>query len=609
MRLRRVRPVAVAAVVALAAVSMRPALRADLDLDRFPGMFALYEANRDQAKPNYITVDFLLLAYSMLVENAAMQMEDALAADVRALLDGTATRLAAMSAEDAAVSGARDYIAVLRALAAGSAEVPGGAARPDAVGRELALVRGAAGPAESPLFEQAIDYSQFLPRGRYARTPAASQYFQAMRYAGTVPFPLRASEATGITDADADRLTAQALTISRVISKTGDLRKRFDRIARDLAWFAGPADDLTVTDYAPHADANSSSRMAQTRARMTRAFDGRAPLVIGGAIALDKVEAGLTPADVLLGWRLFPLRITPDAPAMQALVYGGTPALTYKGTATPRSVGTIGGRPVKVFPLAEELMAILGSEEAGARLDATDDRNYESYSKAAAAAKDVLSEGEPSLPASHVDLLRRMLASRVSEPAVRLTRALGFWTLHRHVFVLTAKQSYTGVEKSLTFDEAREAGWLEPDVETLTALRATARELQRRLPGDLGQPFAEFGALLDKCVSLAREQLSGKVPKADARRFLNDLDRALSDLTRRADAPLVVDVHTDASSGRVLQEALAWPSVVSALIPSGKEPAVGARFAHREFTRPLSARLTDEAWEKELLAAAAKESR
>ena len=300
---------------------------------------------------------------------------------------------------------------------------------------------------------------------------------------------------------------------------------------------------------------------------------------------------------------MFPLPITPEAPALQALVYGAPEPLVYRGTVTPRSLGMIGGRGVKAFPLGDELMALLGSPVAEARLDATDERNYEGYARAFAAARAALLAPPDSLPARHIQLLRRIAGSRRADPGVRLTTALAFWTLHRHLFVLNAKQSYTGVEKGLSVDPAREAGWLEADVEVLAELRSTVREVQRRLPGQAAEPLAAFGKLLDRCLALARDDAAGKTPSAAARAFLNTVDRDLFELIGRADGPLVVDVHTDASSGDVLEEALDWPSTATTRLPSGIA-AVGGRLAHREFKRPLPSRLTDEAWDAELRQAA-----
>jgi hypothetical protein len=62
---------------------------------------------------------------------------------------------------------------------------------------------------------------------------------------------------------------------------------------------------------------------------------------------------------------------------------------------------------------------------------------------------------------------------------------------------------------------------------------------------------------------------------------------------------LVADVHTDAYNGRVLEEAVGNPCKVYAVIPFYGEQylAVGACYSYYEFTKPMSARMTDEEWQ------------
>lgn len=69
------------------------------------------------------------------------------------------------------------------------------------------------------------------------------------------------------------------------------------------------------------------------------------------------------------------------------------------------------------------------------------------------------------------------------------------------------------------------------------------------------------------------------------------------------DAPLVVDLHTEATSQRVLAAGLGAPLVITV----GQEPALrGARFHCYEFTQPLAQRLTDTTWQALLKAGQAQ---
>ena len=180
---------------------------------RTPGMFGVYEQNRTEGISNYITEDFLLLAYSMIRQETGARVEE------KVLMPALTTLVLGLKAgggkEASPVAIAnRDFVAILDALLHGKGAVEG-AGDPKRAGEELALILGAGGIARSPLWEKEIDYSQFLPRGPYTDTPARKAYFRAFRYASGILFHLKESRATGVSAAMANRMTGQALALMR----------------------------------------------------------------------------------------------------------------------------------------------------------------------------------------------------------------------------------------------------------------------------------------------------------------------------------------------------------------------------------------------------------
>jgi hypothetical protein len=106
--------------------------------------------------------------------------------------------------------------------------------------------------------------------------------------------------------------------------------------------------------------------------------------------------------------------------------------------------------------------------------------------------------------------------------------------------------------------------------------------------------MAEFADILDHCTDIAFDAASKRRLKPEQMAYLNHLDLDLKRLTRREDAPIVADIHTDSNSGQVVEEALAHPIAVTA------NGARGALFQHREFKQPMDHRLTDEEWAQQL---------
>jgi hypothetical protein len=552
-------------------------------------LFEVYAENRRQGIPNYVTEDFLLVSYSMMVADAAIASEEARSTrEVATLVDGLLEKVRAAPDDDAR-RGNLEFLSVLRALR----DDGGPQDLSPAVQEELARVRAAKGLAFSQVARQTLDYGQFRPRGDYTRSDTLKRYFQVVRYAGSVLFPLKESAATGITAEDADRLTRQAIVVSGLVKGDPQLAAAHAALEERFAWLFGPAEDLTVDDYAGRAAEVGRTPMASLRAALFGAAReaGRRPSVLSGLLAVEKLEPGLEAADVLTGWRLFPQRATPDAAALQQLVYGSVGA--YRGTGTPSTRASIDGKLVKGFPMGLELLALLGSTASARRLDAADERNYEGYADAAARAKQALLAGR-GRSAGEIALMGYWAGQAGPDAAAEERRAntlLGFWTWQRHTSVLHAKQSYTAVARGLG-PPPRTVAWLEPAEGLYSRLKGLADEGAQRLDS---AGLARLSKVLERCVELSRGGAAGAVASGDDAAFLNGLDAELAALISRSDGPIVVDVHTEPNSRQVLEEALGFPRLVEKPLP-GQGTARGGLFNHTEFKQPMDGRLDDEAW-------------
>ena len=556
------------------------------------GMFALYENNRTQGVPNYITEDFLLLAYCLVLNESVTEMEEkVLRPEFQGLVEAMIKKIGSRESLDDAAKANLDYLAVVAALLSGG-ESPAGAANLEAASKELQMVRAAAGLAPSVLMQQRIDYSQFKVRGKYTRSKELGQYFQAMRYAGTVLFPVLDSKATGVTAEQADRLTGQALALSRMLGEDKDLQKIYQGFEERLSWLFGPVEDLTADDYNKTAQKMKDAPTAKVRAALLELArkTGRQPAIISAVVDVGELEKGVTVRDVVTGWRFMPQRFTPDSAAFQQLVFNTVGA--YKGDKKPFSLAAIAGQPVKGFPLGLELIALLGSKEAERLLDAADERNYEGYQEAAAKAKTYLDK-KAGLPSEYLGLMGFWLGRGEAGPdeARRVNTCLGFWTYQRYISLLYAKQSYTMALKSVAMAPERTAAWIEPAPELYLRLHKHVKDLLVHLKIERVQKFAE---VIEKCQAIAVKAAKKQDLDKEEVDFLNSLDKVLLALTGVKDQPIVADVHTEPNSQQVLEEALGHPRAVFKEL--GENKARGALFTYYEFKHPMEDRLTDEKW-------------
>ena len=550
------------------------------------GFFALYEENRARGIPNYITEDFVAAGYLMALDEAVTEFErnTALPA-LRELILRLGEEIDGTS-QPQRTAGA--FLAVLDALLRGDERSSEG----DLVDRELQAVLAAGGIGRSQLLRQSLDYSQFRVRGKYTRDETLARYFRAVRYAGVVLFPLRASRATGVSEEDADVLTGAALLISKAVGEDRRLDELYRKATAPLDYLFGKPDAMTVERYARVAarggfGVEPGSPQLQ-KLRLDLLAEGVRPQVLGGVVETTLLEPGASAADVLAGWQLLPARLTAESAAFQELVHDRVGA--YRGRGKPFTLGAAGGERVKAFPTIWEVGALLGSRDARKRLKDEGDRQYAGYERAYRSAGEAWASGAHGLPEAHfallADWLRQERRRAVSER--RLNTVLGFWTLQRHGAAAYAKQSYTVATRSAP--PGRSAAWLEPAPQFYGALASAARSVAVRLESRHMEAYAD---LAERCAELSERALDGGPLRTDEVEFLNGLDRALRALTGREDGPVTIDFHTDANSGLVVQAALGRPQVVESGAGGGSR---GGLFSVHQFKQPLSERLTDEEW-------------
>ncbi len=555
------------------------------------GMFHLYENNRRTKTPNFITTDFILLAYSMILQQSLVESEQQQSyPELRQAIHGlseVSISNKGVESESSAAKSNRQFIEVLMALIDGSDPV----APAKEVSRELGFIRAAGGIGQSPIFEEKLDYSQFRPRGIYTRSPELSRYFQTVRYATSIGFFIQESAATGITAGQADKLSRQALMLAQWMDHTPALRDHFRHLEDRQAWLFGPPDDLTSADLlkTPPAATEATADWRKKLLEQAR-HEGHQPSIFSGIVDVTKLDQGITVRDAMTAWRFLPGSFTPDAAAQQQLIYNRVGRFLGKGT--PVSATVVNGVPVKGFPLAIEVMGLLGSAEALHQLDSSEEVSYERYAAAREAAVQQIAK-PGGLPAENMALLKAVLTgASPSSAAEQLQTALGFWTLYRHSGVLYTKQSYTSVGKGIQISDDRKSAWLEPSPQVYKVLAQMSNQLHARLGLT---SFQSLSSLLDTCIQISADEAAGHALTAEQVTFLNGLDRDLLQLAGSPDQPIAVDVHTDPNSGQVLTEGILFPAEAK------HQNQRGARFRTSEFKVPMAERLTDEAWQQKLL--------
>ncbi|NCC26624.1 MAG: DUF3160 domain-containing protein [Gammaproteobacteria bacterium] len=588
----------------------------DFDRDRSfeGGLFDLYALNRAAGVPNYVTADLVLLAHAMLEQQSLRRVEvDRLQPALANLLDRLAANLDAHSSRESSADGVapipdevtranREFIAILRALLSGEARLPASADRKRARA-ELALALDARGISTSPLWAVRMDYGQLQPRGDYAEDPARAAYFRASRYAGLVLLPLRPSRATGVDEARAEQAFAQAVQLAGLLAADPVAAADYATLQHTLGWWFGPPDDLDLTRLqswlAPAPD-NAAPTREQIIARAEAA--GLKPRILGGLVDLAALEPGLDWPDVMLGVRLLPTRLRADTSAFQQLVHDRVGAFQPPDPerAPPITLGVVAGQPVKAFPSALELMALLGSDQAANRLLARQATAFADYPEAAREAGAFLANAR-GREGDQLAMLSAWLSQpEAADPALdddpegvrRLQGSLAYWTLQRWQAQLYAKPSYTPIGKGLDLPRTRAGAWIEPAPAVYDGLIRLTKAHLEQAPDPA---WRQMQVLLERAAAIADGAVAERALAPEDEDFLNDLDRQLAELIGERDRPLVVDVHASPGSGDLLKQAIGH-ATLAYHGPAGRPVARGARMTHYEFRLPLEGRLDDAGW-------------
>lgn len=583
--------------------------------------FGIYENNRYERIPNFITTDAMLHNYHLYFDHLLRVLEkDRLRGELVSMTDAM---LKSSQAQYRALTGTEwenaarrnaAFFAVAARLLTPAAAVPDF----EEVEGELALIeahqqtkpspvmnmgRTGAGP-EDELLE---DYTQYIPRGHYDESEELKTYFKAMMWYGRLTFRAISEDET------------KSAALIMLSLREPDACNSWNRIYEPTGFFVGKSDDLGFCQY--------RELMADTYG----AVPSLEELTAGGG-KWEDFKAGLTDLEPpvinsipgvdgdkdssVKGFRLMGQRFTLDAAVFQSLLY---PAVDENAEGERR-----------MLPMGLDIPAAFGSEEAYAILDQAGETGYRDYPEN----MQTMREGIAGLDTdtwtqnlywSWLYTLKPLTEEKgEGYPSFMQNRAwtrkqletyMGSWTELRHDTILYAKQVYAemGWDDPMLDDR----GYVEPNPLVYARLAALSR---LTIDGLMGRGLIDEGdrTALERMEELALrlKDISEKELKGQSlsdedyeliRGFGGDLehfwleamaDKGIEDASAvyANPAALVADVAT--SGGTVLEEATGYVSTIYAIVPveGSLRIASGAVYSYYEFPWPASDRLTDEKW-------------
>lgn len=593
--------------------------------------FQIYENNRYELVPSFITVDSMLNGFhnqfDFLLKSAEKnKLHDELVDMTEQLYDsalGDYEKLKGTKWENAAKRNLA-YISVAAVLLdTDDSDSINSDVKP-LVESEFDMISASDGIANSevmnignPKRPYLEDYSQYIPRGHYAdeEEPEMQRYFKAMMWFGRISF--RLSE---IDEVKSSILMAYALSDE-------DTQEKWKLIYDTSSFFAGMSDSLSPLDYYAGISEVAGSELDYDNLDKLSNDDLKA--FAKKMVKLDNSKINTMPIynpdiepnrdEATIGCRLMGQRYSLDADIFQRLVY--------------RDVGENAQGEKRMLPTVLDIPAAFGSKEATELLKKDSNFEYENYENNLKFMQEKISKitkeqwttdlyqawlynlkpltEENSLAEGYPKFMRSQAWLRKN-----LNSFIGSYTELKHDTILYSAQMMAemgGAGDTIEYDDR---GYVEPEPVVYARLEALANMLKDgmkargmlskdaeknlKVLADMSARLKEISIkelenkeLTDKDYDFIREY-GGNLEHLWYSTFPDDV--WASSLPYDNPAMLVADVAS--SPDGALTEALGQLRKISVLVPMGDKLQLthGLIYATHEFTVPLSERMKDVEW-------------
>lgn len=576
--------------------------------------FDLYERNRYNMIPNFVTVDSLMHTYHVYFAYLLKNIEKEYLADqvrqlgIKMLEDSKEqyVQLKGSEWESAAVRNVA-FFTVGAKLLDDTVKIEDYVS--DIVESELSRIETAQGIMISAITDDEEDYSQYKPRGYYEGDSDLEAYFKAMMWYGRMHFKQETE--------DLDR---SALLITKALDSDSEAYELWQSVYSVTSFFAGASDDNGVCEYAPliRAAYGENAKVTDLIGNGAAFLDYRTNTAALPVPQINSIPIEDGEENVIPGFRFMGQRFSIDAMVMQKLIYSNVQS---------NSAGE-----KRMLPDVLDVPAALGSDVALNLLKENGVEDYPGYMENMEKLRGGINEADDSLwnaslYASWIHTLRPLLEKKGEGYPIfmqneewakkNLECFAGSYTELKHDTVLYSKQVMAEMGGGME-EEPDDRGYVEPEpvvYERFASLaEQTAQGLKKyQMLSDADEDnLVKLEELALRLQTISNKELQNETLTdeeydlirtygGNIEHFWYDAMRANADsdtiFSEEYPAALVVDIATD-PNGSVLEAATGDPSqIIVAVQVDGKiKLASGSVYTFYQFEQPLNDRLTDTQW-------------
>ena len=615
--------------------------------------FSLYETNRYDYTPSFITTDSMLHNYHLMFDFLLKQLEEQkLAAELKQL---NANMLAESLNQYNSLKGTEwenaakrnvGFFAVGSKLLDSSVNIPSIVA--SEVNQELALIAAHQDIEKSPVMnigseqdtiidtpqgQQSLeafkeDYSQYIPRGHYDKTEQLKAYFKSMMWYGRLTFRMKN-----------DDEVKSALLITLALNQENN-QNSWNKIYEPVNFFVGKSDDITYYQFKDVVEQVYGAKMTiqsipgdnNKFASLIKATESLEPPQINSIPILNSTIQPDREEEVK-GFRFMGQRFTIDAAIFQRLVVREVGPKAESCANAPFRNG-------RMLPKGLDIPATMGSDEALNILKTQGETQYACYPKNMSTMQTYLA----ALPTENwtqnlywgwLHQLRPLLDKKTSGYPIfmqnnawvrkELNTFLGSWSQLKHDTILYAKQVYAELGGDGS-EEKDDRGYVEPNpyvyARLASLLRMTKEGLETRglLTTSMKDNLNKMEQLAMSLKTISEKELNNEKLTDDEyeliRSFGGQLEHFWLEINKdepqykelgqkhfldQNPAAIIADVATD-PNGQILEEGIGKIFEIYVVVPIDGQLRIakGGVYSYYEFTWPMADRLTDEKW-RELL--------
>ena len=576
--------------------------------------FDLYERNRYNMIPNFVTVDSLMHTYHVYFAYLLKNIEKEYLADqvrqlgIKMLEDSKEqyVQLKGSEWESAAVRNVA-FFTVGAKLLDDTVQIEDYVS--DIVESELSRIETAQGIMISAITDDEEDYSQYKPRGYYEGDSDLEAYFKAMMWYGRIHFKQETE--------DLDR---SALLITKALDSDSEAYELWQSVYSVTSFFAGASDDNGVCEYAPliRAAYGENAKVTDLIGNGDAFLDYRTNTAALPVPQINSIPIEDGEENVIPGFRFMGQRFSIDAMVMQKLIYSNVQS---------NSAGE-----KRMLPDVLDVPAAFGSDVALNLLKENGVEDYPGYMENMEKLRTGINEADDSLwnaslYASWIQTLRPLLEKKGEGYPMfmqneewakkNLECFAGSYTELKHDTVLYSKQVMAEMGGGME-EEPDDRGYVEPEpvvYERFASLaEQTAQGLKKyQMLSDADEDnLVKLEELALRLQTISNKELQNETLTdeeydlirtygGNIEHFWYDAMRANADsdtiFSEEYPAALVVDIATD-PNGSVLEAATGDPSqiIVAVQVDGNIKLASGSVYTFYQFEQPLNDRLTDTQW-------------